>query len=151
MHIGDVIDKKRGGHSLVGTQKVHRMNFSTPEIGKKWHAKRFWASRTAENGLRGTTTTTGVREKHDTHTRSPKITRHSSHTFGIGTSHLPAFSLRFCLTVLLNTLARLTPSRSSKYAGTAPSGTASSLACLFVRSWCIAILVDAATKNVPLM
>lgn len=55
-------------------------------------------------------------------------------TLGIGTSHFPAFSFRFCLTVLLNTLALLTPSRSSKYAGTAPSGTASSLACLFVRS-----------------
>lgn len=29
-------------------------------------------------------------------------------TFGKGTSHLPAFSFRFCLTVLLNTLARST-------------------------------------------
>ena len=35
-------------------------------------------------------------------------------TLGIGTSHFPAFSLRFCLTVLLRTLARLTPSRSSR-------------------------------------
>ena len=29
-------------------------------------------------------------------------------TFGSGTSHLPAFSFRFCLMVLLNTLARST-------------------------------------------
>jgi hypothetical protein len=30
------------------------------------------------------------------------------HTFGSGTSHLPAFSFRFCLMVLLKTLARST-------------------------------------------
>lgn len=32
-------------------------------------------------------------------------------TFGNGTSHLPAFSFRFCLTVLLSTLARSTYSQ----------------------------------------
>lgn len=74
-------------------------------------------------------------------TRQIERDTHGARTLGIGTSHFPAFSFRFCFTVLLSTLALLTPSRSSKYAGTAPSGTASSLACLFVRSWCIAILV----------
>mmetsp|Transcript_13476 Transcript_13476/g.43015 ORF Transcript_13476/g.43015 Transcript_13476/m.43015 type:complete len:256 (+) Transcript_13476:113-880(+) len=57
-------------------------------------------------------------------------------TLGMGTSHLPAFSFRFCFTVLLSTLARDTPSRSSRYAGTAPSGTFSSSACLLFRCWC---------------
>jgi len=33
-------------------------------------------------------------------------------TLGKGTSHLPAFSFRFCLTVLLKTLARSTYNRN---------------------------------------
>ena len=55
-------------------------------------------------------------------------------TFGIGTVHFPAFSFRFCLIVLLSTFALDTPSRSSKNAGTAPSGVASLSACLLSRS-----------------
>ena len=46
-------------------------------------------------------------------------------TLGRGTAHLPAFSFRFCFTVLESTFARVTPSRSSRYAGTAPFGTLS--------------------------
>mmetsp|Transcript_19661 Transcript_19661/g.39855 ORF Transcript_19661/g.39855 Transcript_19661/m.39855 type:complete len:299 (-) Transcript_19661:181-1077(-) len=61
-------------------------------------------------------------------------------TRGIGTSHLPALSLRFCFTVLLSTFARLTPSRSSRYAGTAPSATLSSFACLLFRWSCLLIV-----------
>src|SRR5689334_15085397 len=55
-------------------------------------------------------------------------------TLGIGTAHLPAFSFRFCLIVLLSTLALVTPSRSNKYAGTAPGWISSALACLFALS-----------------
>src|SRR4051812_20511425 len=42
-------------------------------------------------------------------------------TFGRGTFHLPAFSLRFCLIMLERIFARCSPSRSKRYAGTAPS------------------------------
>mmetsp|Transcript_129209 Transcript_129209/g.313893 ORF Transcript_129209/g.313893 Transcript_129209/m.313893 type:complete len:211 (+) Transcript_129209:511-1143(+) len=66
-------------------------------------------------------------------------------TLGTGTAHRPAFSLRFCLTVLLSTFARLTPSRSSKYAGTAPFGTESSVECLLLRSLCSAMVFFMAT------
>ena len=41
-------------------------------------------------------------------------------TFGSGTSHLPAFSFRFCLMVLLKTLARST-CRSKRKAHHVPS------------------------------
>mmetsp|Transcript_34586 Transcript_34586/g.84698 ORF Transcript_34586/g.84698 Transcript_34586/m.84698 type:complete len:200 (-) Transcript_34586:305-904(-) len=57
-------------------------------------------------------------------------------TFGSGTSHFPAFSLRFCLMVLDSTLARLVCSRSSRYAGMAPGATSSSTLCLLARSLC---------------
>mmetsp|Transcript_2674 Transcript_2674/g.6375 ORF Transcript_2674/g.6375 Transcript_2674/m.6375 type:complete len:240 (+) Transcript_2674:152-871(+) len=62
-------------------------------------------------------------------------------TAGSGTFHLPAFSLRFCLIVLLRTLARDTPSRSSRYAGTAPLGMTSASFCLLVRSLCKLIVL----------
>mmetsp|Transcript_6530 Transcript_6530/g.7509 ORF Transcript_6530/g.7509 Transcript_6530/m.7509 type:complete len:201 (-) Transcript_6530:230-832(-) len=61
-------------------------------------------------------------------------------TFGRGTSHFPAFSLRFCLTVLLSTLALAVCSRSSRYAGMAPSATGSSALCLFSLSLCCAMV-----------
>ena len=55
---------------------------------------------------------------------------------GSGTSHLPAFSLRFCLMVLERTFARLVCSRSRRYAGMAPGAASSSTLCLLVRSLC---------------
>mmetsp|Transcript_48054 Transcript_48054/g.154009 ORF Transcript_48054/g.154009 Transcript_48054/m.154009 type:complete len:200 (+) Transcript_48054:113-712(+) len=61
-------------------------------------------------------------------------------TLGRGTSHLPAFSLRFCLMVLLSTLARAVCSRSRRYAGTALPGAPSSALCLLSLSSCIAIV-----------
>lgn len=55
----------------------------------------------------------------------------------MGTAHLPAFSLRFCLIELDSTLACDMPSRSSRYAGTASlSAGASAALCLFSRSSC---------------
>mmetsp|Transcript_8306 Transcript_8306/g.16309 ORF Transcript_8306/g.16309 Transcript_8306/m.16309 type:complete len:200 (-) Transcript_8306:179-778(-) len=78
--------------------------------------------------------------------RTPvRITRNISasamgRTFGTGTAHLPAFSFLFCFTVLERTLARDTPSRSIKNAGTAPEGSASFSLCLFVDCSCIAIV-----------
>ena len=41
-------------------------------------------------------------------------------TFWTGTDHFPAFSLRFCLIMLVNTLEFLCCYRSIRYAGTAP-------------------------------
>mmetsp|Transcript_25737 Transcript_25737/g.76163 ORF Transcript_25737/g.76163 Transcript_25737/m.76163 type:complete len:321 (-) Transcript_25737:215-1177(-) len=61
-------------------------------------------------------------------------------TFGSGTSHLPAFSFRFCLIVLLSTLALSTCSLSSRYAGTAFCGAPSSALCFLSFSSCIAIV-----------
>ena len=57
-------------------------------------------------------------------------------TLGRGTSHLPAFSFRFCLMVLDSTLARDVCSRSRRYAGMAPGAASSSTLCLLVRSLC---------------
>mmetsp|Transcript_9299 Transcript_9299/g.15281 ORF Transcript_9299/g.15281 Transcript_9299/m.15281 type:complete len:206 (+) Transcript_9299:1-618(+) len=51
-------------------------------------------------------------------------------TFGMGTCHLPAFSLRFCLIMFERTLVRLTCSRSKRYAGTAPGFTSSASVAL---------------------
>jgi len=45
---------------------------------------------------------------HPTATPAPHPLYSKCLTFGSGTSHLPAFSLRFCLMVLLSTLARST-------------------------------------------
>lgn len=45
----------------------------------------------------------------------------SCFTVGSGTSHLPPFSFRFCLTELDSTLDRLVSLRSIRYAGTDPS------------------------------
>jgi hypothetical protein len=42
-------------------------------------------------------------------------------TFSTGTFHLPAFSLRFYLIMLLSTFVLFTSFLSSRYAGTAPS------------------------------
>jgi len=57
-----------------------------------------------------------------------------------GTEALTAFSFRFCLTMLHRTLARDWPSRSSKYVGTAPSGTTSASFFFVLLSSCILIL-----------
>ena len=51
-------------------------------------------------------------------------------TLGQGTSHFPAFSFRFCLTILESTLAWDCPSLSSRHAGTSPCGVFSSSCCL---------------------
>mmetsp|Transcript_43163 Transcript_43163/g.102425 ORF Transcript_43163/g.102425 Transcript_43163/m.102425 type:complete len:259 (-) Transcript_43163:238-1014(-) len=61
-------------------------------------------------------------------------------TFGSGTSHLPAFSFRFCLIVLLSTLARSTWSLSRRYAGMAPSLTPSSAFCFLSFCSCMAMV-----------
>jgi hypothetical protein len=65
--------------------------------------------------LQKTTTAAAVPGQWKTRTTLTFVIRPSSMdwasaavTFGRGTSHLPAFSLRFCLIVLLSTLARST-------------------------------------------
>mmetsp|Transcript_20168 Transcript_20168/g.68312 ORF Transcript_20168/g.68312 Transcript_20168/m.68312 type:complete len:264 (+) Transcript_20168:52-843(+) len=62
-------------------------------------------------------------------------------TFGIGTVHLPAFSARFCLMELERILARETPSRSSKYAGTAALPAPSSFLARASRSSCMEMVL----------
>ena len=75
-------------------------------------------------------------------------------TLGSGTLHFPwivcqyhtkivlrhqqtAFSLRFCLIVLLRALARASSARSMRYAGIAPSGTLGAVSFLLFFSSCI--------------
>ena len=55
-------------------------------------------------------------------------------TFSTGTAHLPAFSLRFCLTMLVRILEFFCCSLSMRYAGTAPSSTFSTLLLEFFYS-----------------
>mmetsp|Transcript_100970 Transcript_100970/g.308766 ORF Transcript_100970/g.308766 Transcript_100970/m.308766 type:complete len:250 (-) Transcript_100970:173-922(-) len=61
-------------------------------------------------------------------------------TFGIGTCHFPAFSLRFCLIILDRTFVRRTCSRSNRYAGTAPGLASSASLVLASFSWCALIV-----------
>ena len=73
------------------------------------------------------------------------MTRNSSasgigRTFGNGTSHFPAFSLRFCLTMLLSTFARSVFFLSSRYGGMAPGFSVFAVAFLVAFSWCILTL-----------
>ena len=72
-------------------------------------------------------------------------------TLGSGTSHLPAFSLRFCLMVLERTFARLVCSRSRRYAGMAPGAASSSTLCLLVRSLCCWMVFFIVTFSVALL
>ena len=68
-----------------------------------------------------------------THTN---LTSSQTHlTAGMGTSHLPAFSFLFCLTILDMTLACVCCSLSSRYAGTAPPSAGASADCLVFFSW----------------
>ena len=57
-------------------------------------------------------------------------------TFGNGTAYLAALSFRLSLIALDRALASFWPSRSSRYVGRAPSGTAPESFCLMFRSSC---------------
>lgn len=55
-------------------------------------------------------------------------------TFGSGTAYFAALSFRLCLIALDKAFASFWPSRSRRYVGRAPSGTAEESACLTLRS-----------------